>query len=477
MQNGPIVGYVSAETRVGSANRLVVPVTGMTCVSCERRIEKRLAAIPSVEGVRASSTRGRVEIDFEGPLDAATIEAAIVGAGYAVGKPRWLSRDSKVWRTAGVAFLVVTAMAVLAGLLGWSRISSGVGDLKSGGLIVVLLLGLAAGVSTCMALTGGLVLAVSAANAARLAKRNPEARPSTLQRLRPVLVFNAGRVVGFAMLGAALGALGSGITIPTQVLAIMMLTVAVVMGVLGIRLTDVSPRIAGWTVSLPSGWGQRLGLDRKAEHGYSDARTAILGALTFFLPCGFTQAAQIYALSTGSPTYSALIMGTFALGTAPGLLTLGGLPELLPGKSRVTALRSLGMLVMLFALVNGAAGLRLAGIDPMNPFPSRPTQAATTANVTVTTTRQTVHTQQVTDGYVPVHTVVYAGIPITWIMDSFDPQSCAVNLRVPSAGLAITLKKGPNTITLPAQKVGRISYSCSMGMYGGHIDVVKQPAK
>jgi len=48
----------------------------------------------------------------------------------------------------------------------------------------------------------------------------------------------------------------------------------------------------------------------------------ITGALTFFLPCGFTFAMQVYAISTGNFIQGALVMGIFALGTLPGLLSI-----------------------------------------------------------------------------------------------------------------------------------------------------------
>lgn len=439
-------------------------------------MEKAVGRIPGVERAQASSARGRVDVVWAGTPDLEAVATAVAGSGYVVGKPSWLNRDRAVWITAGVAVLAVAALAVVAQALGWSRLSSGVGDLEAGGLGVVLLLGLAAGVSSCMALTGGLVLAVSAAHTARMARLHPDATPSTLQRLRPVIVFNVGRIVGFAALGAILGALGASLTIPTEVLAAMMLVVAVVMGVLGVRLTELSPRIAGWSPTLPSSWSRRLRLQDKAERGYSDLRTALLGTATFFLPCGFTQAAQIFALSTGSPAYAAAVMGTFALGTAPGLLTLGGLPELLPARRRVPVLRGLGVLVLLFAVLNAAAGLRLAGIDPLHPFgdPSVAGATTVTSNVEVTPTQQVLHTQQVTDGYLPVQSVVYAGLPIRWVVDSYDPQSCAIALRSPALGVSVNLVKGPNVIELPALEPGRVSFSCSMGMYGGYITVIPQ---
>jgi sulfite exporter TauE/SafE len=59
-----------------------------------------------------------------------------------------------------------------------------------------------------------------------------------------------------------------------------------------------------------------------AQHHRSGALVStLLGALTFFLPCGFTQAAQFAALGTQSPLLAAQTMGFFALGTAPMLIT------------------------------------------------------------------------------------------------------------------------------------------------------------
>jgi sulfite exporter TauE/SafE/copper chaperone CopZ len=460
-----------------SGERTRIAVDGMTCSSCESRVEKALLRLDSVAAATASARRGRVEVAWRDNEDAQAAAAALARAGYRVGQPRWLTRDRAVWRTFGAAALVVGLLAVVSRLAGWATLSSGVGDLATGGLAVVLLLGLAAGVSTCMALTGGLVLALSAAHAARLGREDPRTSPRALERLRPVLLVNIGRIVGFTILGAVLGLVGGRTTIPAPLLAAMMIAVAAVMAVLGVRLTELSPRIAGWTVSLPSSWARSLQLDSRAGGGYTDLRAAGLGAATFFLPCGFTQAAQIFALSTGSAAYAAAIMGVFALGTAPGLLTLGGVPQLLPARRRAATLRGIGVLVLLFAAVNGAAGLRLIGVDPFDPFPRQSLSATATSNVEVLAGRQVLHTVQVTDGYLPGRTTVYSGTPISWVVESRDPQSCAVALRAPTLGVSITLTKGLNTIELPAQPVGRIMFVCSMGMYGGTIDVVEPPSR
>ncbi|HEX2753818.1 MAG TPA: heavy metal-associated domain-containing protein, partial [Candidatus Limnocylindrales bacterium] len=139
----------------------------MTCRSCEVRIERNLRRLPNIERVSASAVHARVEIVSSGPVPAADIAAAIEAAGYEVGRTSWLERDAQVWATAAGGLLVLVLIAVLAQATGIAGLASGAGSLSQGGVVVALLLGLAAGVSTCMALVGGVVLALSAANETR----------------------------------------------------------------------------------------------------------------------------------------------------------------------------------------------------------------------------------------------------------------------------------------------------------------------
>jgi sulfite exporter TauE/SafE/copper chaperone CopZ len=447
---------------------IVVPIVGMTCRACERRIERQVRRISNVASATASASRARVEVVTAGPVSGVDLAEAIEAAGYEVGTTPWLTRDSGTWLAAGAGLALIVAVAVLAEVTGLAGFASGAGDIREGGLVVAGLLGLAAGVSTCMALVGGLVLALSAA----AASRGPEGEdPSFAARLRPTLVFLVGRVAGFALLGATLGAVGSRVALPSGAIAILMIAVAVVMTILGVRLTGLSPRLAGWSPTLPGGLGGRLGIDAGSVSSYSDTRAAALGAASFFLPCGFTQAVQIYALSTGSPLIAGGIMAAFALGTVPGLLALGGLPSLLPKGSRPGLLRAIGVIVLGFAVVNGMAGLRLAGFAP-NVFAG---QVAAAPVVTIENGVQTLRTFQLRNGYQPAQASLYAGTPTRWIIESLESRSCAVFLQVPSLGLAVTLHKGENVIELPALRTGRIQYMCSMGMYGGELTVVDQP--
>jgi uncharacterized protein len=451
-----------------------VPVAGMTCRTCEVRIQRFVGRLPNVTGVRASAPRGRVEIESSAPVPAAAIAKAINAAGYEIGRTPWLASDSNVWLTAVAGIALVAVLAVLAQVTGITELASGAGDLGSGGLLVALLLGLAAGVSTCMALVGGLVLALSASFQARCTALGiPDG--GVLSQMRPALVFMAGRVIGYGVLGAALGALGASVVLPPQVTAVLMIAVAVVMTILGTRLTGLSPRIATWSPTLPMGVGRQLGLADGGGGTYSDARAAGLGAASFFLPCGFTQAVQIYALSTGSPLFAGAIMAVFAIGTAPGLLALAGLPVVVPSRMRPTLLRLVGVVVIGFAFINASAGIRLSGVT----LPSLGAEAAAAAPLPASGVSadgtQALTTFQDGGGYSPASVSIYAGIPTRWTIESSTTATCAASLVVPSLGIRVQLNEGSNTIDLPAMPPGSLDYSCSMGMYGGRITVVERP--
>lgn len=499
-----------------------IDVVGMTCRSCEVRIQRYVARIPNVLHVTASAIRGRVEIRSSAPIPAASVARAIEAAGYALGRTRWIERDPRVWATAAGGVLMVAVIAVTAQTLGLSSLASGAGDLRNGGLVVALLLGLAAGVSTCIALVGGLVLALSAAFNARQPVSSVGAG-SVGGRLRPALVFLAGRVVGYGVFGAALGALGASVTMPPRVTAILMISVAAVMIILGTRLTGLSPKIATWSPTLPMGLGGKLGLHGGSSGGYSDGRAAGLGAASFFLPCGFTQAVQIYALSTGSPLFAGALLATFAIGTAPGLLAVAGLPVVVPSRMRPTLLRLVGVVVLGFALLNGSAGLRLAGItfpffgggpaaaaaipvafaspdasvdlvttfEPLTVDPSPSATALVTAAPSATVAAPTplppkptpkptpkpvqrLTTYQNENGYSPSNVTIFAGTPTRWTIKSTSDATCAVALVVPSLEIYIELRPGDNVVQLPALSAGTLDYSCAMGMVNGRITVVNR---
>jgi sulfite exporter TauE/SafE/copper chaperone CopZ len=444
---------------------ITVPVAGMTCNACERRIAKALTKLPGVISATASTRKGSASLIVTSQADRAAIDKAITGLGYGLGRSPWLNRDPDVWRNVMVAAVFV---ALLVWVVGLGDLTSRIGDLSTGGLLLVLALGLAAGVSTCMAMVGGIVLAISASAAKRSSAKGKGTQSSVW---RTNVAFQTGRIGGFGLLGVALGALGGKAAMPQSVVVALMVVVAVAMLLVGVRLTEVSPRLAGWSPTIPAAVGNRLGLTGD-DPARRTAGAVVVGAATFFLPCGFTQAVQIYAFSTGSPRAAGAIMATFALGTAPALLAIAGAPTLFKGTSKVAMLRALGVVVIGFAVINATSAMRLAGVDFTAAAPAAQTIST---NVTVTPADQTINTTQDGDGYTPGETVIYAGRPTHWVLTSTAPFSCAASLGSQDLQFQQMLNAGRNVVELPKLAAGTYSYSCSMGMYSGRIVVIPPP--
>src|SRR5450631_1483124 len=187
---------------------ITIPVAGMTCAACERRISKALTALPGVVSATASTRKGTASLITTSQVSRASIDNAITGLGYGLGRSPWVNRDPAVWRSAAVAGVVVVLLVIMVGA---GDLTGRLGDLSTGGLLLVFAMGLAAGVSTCMAMVGGIVLAISASAAGRAAEKGTETRTSVW---RTNLTFQAGRIIGFGLLGAALGAIGRSAAMP-----------------------------------------------------------------------------------------------------------------------------------------------------------------------------------------------------------------------------------------------------------------------
>ncbi len=64
---------------------LSVPIEGMTCASCVRRVERAIAAVPGVAAAAVNLATERAEINFDGTADLPAVLDAVSRAGYGVG--------------------------------------------------------------------------------------------------------------------------------------------------------------------------------------------------------------------------------------------------------------------------------------------------------------------------------------------------------------------------------------------------------
>ena len=128
-------------------------------------------------------------------------------------------------------------------------------------------------------------------------------------------------------------------------------------------LTGLSPRLAGWSPTLPMGLGGRLGLGDGRRGRLSDWRAAMLGALDLLPPLRLHPGHPGLCALHGPPVFAAALLGTFCHRHGPGPPGPRGPPAPRPTRAKPTLLRLVGVMVIGFALLNAGAGLRLSGVS------------------------------------------------------------------------------------------------------------------
>ncbi|PJC29884.1 hypothetical protein CO052_00930, partial [Candidatus Saccharibacteria bacterium CG_4_9_14_0_2_um_filter_41_9] len=332
-----------------------IQIKGMHCKSCTIVVAEELNKIPGVMNATVSLKTNKATIQFTDEPTDSQIEKAIDKAGYIVGydKKTLFSRDKSTYIQIIFSLAILIILFFIFKFLGFSGIN--LGNLGNDKGMVALLVGITAGFSTCMALVGGLVIGLSA----RYAENHQSA--TVVQRFKPHLFFNLGRIVTFFVLGGVIGSFGSLSKLDGTITGLLTIIIGFVMLILGLQLTELFPKLSNKGITLPVGLAKLFGINQHKNREYSHKNALILGGLTFFLPCGFTQAMQLVTIGSGSFATGSIVMGLFAIGTAPGLLGVGGLMSVIKGKFSKTFFRFVGVLVVLLAIFNISNGVNLTG--------------------------------------------------------------------------------------------------------------------
>ncbi|OGG75020.1 hypothetical protein A3A34_02650 [Candidatus Kaiserbacteria bacterium RIFCSPLOWO2_01_FULL_50_24] len=440
--------------------KLKLKVHGTHCASCEVLVERAWKKVPGIEKVHVTHASGKAEVWYTHKPNMHELERLIQKDGYRVVP--WHERHAAHagahknsitdYLEIGGAFLVLVSLYYILKQFDLLPTFAVTEHMSYG---VVFLIGLVAAASTCIAVVGGLLLAV----AEKYSELHPEL--TGFQKFKPHIYFNTGRVVGYTMFGAAVGALGSVISLSATANGYLIIAVSIVMLILGFQLLHLFPWMRRLTPKMPKFISHKIhdlsGKDSKAA-------PFTLGALTFFLPCGFTQALQLYVLATGDWQVGALTMFVFSLGTLPALVSLSAITSFAKGAFQRYFLKFAGVLVVLLAVFNINNGLTLAGLNVHIPNfgSSGIAQAETTP---IVDGKQVVRMLVNGYTYTPNRFTVTEGIPVEWQIDGRNAVGCGQVLVIPTTGLTKYLSKDAVTIVrFTPEKTGEIPFNCSMGM-------------
>ncbi len=338
--------------------KITFHVTGMHCNSCKLLLENAIGDIQNVAHVDANVKQGTVIVWYNKHVpNQDDIIKIIQESGYKAVDQKiyhpWLSTNIKDYKIVLLSFIWFWLLYLILNETGILNF-----DLKntSQWLWLVLLIGLTAGFSSCIAVVWGLIFAISAKWNQR------DENLSFKQKIVPHLRFNLGRVIWFGILWWILGAFGSIISLSPFTMAVITMLIGIVMLMLGVNLSNISPRISTMSITLPTGklFSKKetdiIDAKWKETNFWKYAKTFGSGVITFFLPCGFTFAMQMYAIGTWNFRMGMAVMALFAIGTLPGLLSIGSLTSIFKGKAAKIAYQAIGVLVILFGVYNFSRG-------------------------------------------------------------------------------------------------------------------------
>ena len=402
-----------------SIKREKIKIYEMTCTSCENRVEKAVRQLEGIIYAKASYSGQYMEIEYDDELCSMNnIKDAVKNAGYS-------TEGSKDYKFMGI--LIIAVGIVLLGLkTGGFDMEAKLANASYAVLFVV-------GVLTslhCVGMCGGIMLSQS------LSKESK----NKFEAVQPALLYNIGRVISYTILGGAIGALGSVFTLSITTKAAVQIFAGVFMIIMGLNMAGFSA-FRKFQIRLP-----QFACKAKSKSG----SPLIVGLLNGLMPCGPLQTMQLFALGTGSAAKGALAMFVFSIGTVPLMLTFGALSGLLSKGYTKKILKFSGVLIIVLGLIMGNRGLALAGINinPITAFASNSGGASNpyVAKATLQDGIQIINMTADNNGYAPNAFYVQKGIPVRWIIDGKELNSCNNAIVARALNLERKIKKGENII-------------------------------
>ncbi len=337
-------------------------------------------------------------------------------------------------------------------------------------LWAIFLTGLTTGGLSCLAVQGGLVASMAV---------NQNVGEQKTTSWSAVTAFMVAKILIHTVLGFLLGWLGSLVTISLELRIFFQLFTAFFMLATALNLLQVHP-IFRWVLLQPPHFLKRL--IRKESKAQEWFAPVILGLMTVFIPCGVTQAMEVVAINSGHPISGALTMLAFTLGTTPLFILLGVLSTKVTAqwKSRLDKVASALLIGMALYILNGVLVVVNAPVtfqkltEPIRYFFSdeRFSQRQD-GGVVLDGEVQKVSIEILNDGYAPDYVRVKQGLPVQLTLASNGVYSCALSFLLKDFGIKVFLESTDvKTFSFVPEKKGRFTYTCSMGMYTGILEVI-----
>ncbi len=333
---------------------------------------------------------------------------------------------------------------------------------------LALITGLTTGGISCLAVQGGLLAASQAQTGT-----NSDTR---IFRIKSTTAFLISKLFAYTVLGILLGILGSKVLI-TPILQgwIQILVGIFLLGTAG-RLLNLHPLFRYFTITPPKFLFRMVRNASKNTHLLS---SSFLGFMTILIPCGVTQAMMVLALSSGNAAIGGGIMAAFILGTSPIFFLLGLTASEFFKRGKLAYVGTAVIVALGILSINTGQGLRGSVHTIQNYY-----NAATGKLNEVSTNtgkvagvnkegKQEATIKITNNGYSSSVSTLKVGVPVKLNLQSANAQGCSRAFTIPSLNLSKILPvNGSDTLEFTPTETGRLTYTCSMGMYTGYFEVI-----
>lgn len=473
-------------------NNVKYGILGMHCASCGILIEKKILNIKNIKSVSIDQKKAEINIKFVGLAPSRDeLNTLFKDNNYIfTDLNNKINLNKKADFSHYLNYFFPIFLVLLFFLLLKTNFLSVISIDTSSSLAGILLFGIIAGCSTCSALVGGLVLSISSQWSKEFGQRN-----SVLTHLTPHLIFNFGRLFSFTIFGAVLGFVGKKIqlfSVLQNVSSLLVLLISTVMIGLGLQMLGVK-YFANFGIRIPKKWIKKITREQattKNDYLHKDVfakkfQPLILGALTIFLPCGFTLTAQAIALLSGGWIQGGLIMLFFSLGTMFPLLLIGLTSVSFLKNIKLRSLFQIvaGWLVIFFAIFNINNQINAMGLN-INDFAisffsqqkiNKPKQKNDEKNLApIIDGKQVIKMEASSAKYTPNHFFVRKGVSVRWEITDTGTSGCTNTIIAKNLiSEPIFLSHGKVSVReFTPEKPGIYKFSCSMGMVTGIIEVL-----
>lgn len=441
----------------------VLQVEGMTCTSCEMRIEKTLKKMEGVVEVKAMFSSSNVYVTYDVNVTGLDrIIEVVEKLDYKVkNKPgnQELSKKKEksenedkltINQLLGVVIILFALYIIIKNAIGFNFIPQVNQNMGFGILFVV---GLLTSLH-CIAMCGGINLSQC------ISYKFEGVESSKFSKMMPSLMYNGGRVVSYTIIGGIVGALGSLMSFSGTAKGIVAILSGVFMVIMGLNMLNIFPWLKKLNPRMPKIFGNKVH-NNNGKHG-----PFYVGLINGLMPCGPLQAMQIYALGTGSFLAGAASMFFFSIGTMPLMFGFGAVSSIISRKFTNRMMKVSAILVIILGVVMTSRGLSLSGVNVALAASESGSIATIEGGIQVVTT--TLQSRS----YTPI--VVQRGIPVKWTIkaDASNLNGCNNPVTIPKYNLQKKLVPGENIIEFMPEEEGNITYTCWMGMISSNIKVV-----